>query len=76
MCGLQGSLVKLQTFTPVKQQPALAGTACEVCGWSFDAGPFGGEAEEVKAKKDSGQCDRRLRLRLGNVEKANLVAEI
>ena len=50
----QGSLVKLQTFTPVDEEPALAGPIGEVCGWSFDAGSFGREAEGQGEEGSSG----------------------
>ena len=69
----QGSLVKLQTFTPVENNRHFTGrlTGFEDCRLTLDL-----SAVKQKGKQKKTLTSQTVTIELANVEKANLVAEI
>ena len=73
MRGLQGSLVKLKTFTPVNNSRMWTG---RLMGFADGVLKIDLAAVKQKGKAKKAAVEQTVEIALKNVEKANLVAEI
>ena len=71
----QGSLVKLQTFTPVNKNRQWQGRLTKFADGVLTL-DLSAVKQKGKAKKAAVGSEQNVEIALGNVEKANLVAEI